>query len=314
MKMAEFRFSTEAPGEWDSRCAESGAVIGTTAWQTMLESSFGCRSVYAWSDDFGAAITVFKAGPFSVGYVGFPAGSFIGNATRMPTMIGRLKSERSIPAMACLRVAISAFGTDPGFDTKGVLNPETAITHLQDWDLMSVSKNLRRDIRKAQRSGLSIDHTTDSSLGPIVYSMYESAVRHHGGSLRYNESYFTQLLEQAERNPAVRCYTAIFESDIAGFAVVVHHGDTAYYLHGGSNSELRRLSPSDLILAEAIDNARTSACKEFNFMASPPDQPMLVKYKEKWGGQTGQLRTVTIRTAASYPLFRAAEYLYSLIS
>lgn len=42
--MAEFHFSTEAPREWDSRCAESGAVIGTTDWQAMLESSFGCST------------------------------------------------------------------------------------------------------------------------------------------------------------------------------------------------------------------------------------------------------------------------------
>lgn len=312
--MDEFHFSAEVPREWDSRCAESGAVFGTSDWQVILESSFGCRSIYAWSGDFGAAITVFKAGPFSIGYIGFPAGSSMGDATRMPAMVTRLESARLIPALACVRIAVSAFGPDPGFEAKSVLNPETAIVDLQAWDLMSVSKNLRRDIRKAERSGLTVNCTSDTGLGSVFYSMYESAVRHHGGSLRYNESYFAQILEQAGRNPAIQCYTAIYEAEIAGFAVIVHHGDTAYYLHGGSRSEFRRLSPSDLILAEAINNARTSGCNEFNFMASPPDQSTLVRYKEKWGGQTAQLRTITIPTAASYPLFRAAESLYRLIS
>ena len=312
--MSEFNFSLEPPRDWDARCAETGAVIGTTGWQGMLETSFGCQSIYAWNNVVGTVITAFKAGPFSVGYAGFPAGVVIGDATRLPALLAELKSTPTIAAPACARVAVSAFSDASGSWDGGLLNPETAITNLQDWDLMSVSKNLRRDIRKAERSGLSVSRTTDASRGPTFYAMYESAVKHHGGSLRYNEAYFVELLELSSRNSAIRVYEAVFESDVAGFAAVVHHGDTAYYLHGGSSSELRRLSPSDLILSEAIDAAKAQGCGEFNFMASPPDQPTLVRYKEKWGGQTGQLRTVTIPTAATYPLFRVAEYLYRLVS
>jgi hypothetical protein len=175
---------------------------------------------------------------------------------------------------------------------------------------MSVSKNLRRDIRKAQRSDLAVDQTTDPALGPTLFRLYETAVKHHGGSLRYNAGYFRGLLELAGTNSRIRVYTALNDAEIGGFAVVVRHGDIAYYLHGGSRKDLRRLSPSDLILAEAIDDARSAGCNVFNFMASPADQPTLVRYKEKWGGETRELETYTLPASATYPLFRIAESIY----
>jgi lipid II:glycine glycyltransferase (peptidoglycan interpeptide bridge formation enzyme) len=295
-------------------CERSSAVFGSTGWQQVLESSFGCKTVYASDGNVGAAITVFKAGPFSIGYLGFPAGSVIGDLAALDVIVSQLATSRPSPGLTCVRVPVSAFAAGPTLEHGSVSNPETAIVDLQQWDLMGVTKNLRRDIRKAERSGLNVESTTDVSHGSVLYSMYASAVKHHGGSLRYNAAYFSGLLDLAAHNQGVKVFAAKLDHDIIGFAVIVYHGDTAFYLHGGAASELRHLSPSDLILAEAIAAARSAGCEVFNFMASPADQPTLVRYKEKWGAETRPLRTYTVRLSPFYPVFRAAESLYRLIS
>ena len=53
--------------------------------------------------------------------------------------------------------------------------------------------------------------------------------------------------------------------------------------------------------------AQAAGCESFNFMSSPPNQPSLVRYKEKWGGVTGVHRTYTMKLGVAYPLFRLAE-------
>ena len=71
----------------------------------------------------------------------------------------------------------------------------------------------------------------------------------------------------------------------------------------------------DLDVAKSmVRMARDAGCESFNFMSSPADQPSLVQYKEKWGGETRAQRTYTLRLSAVYSIFRFAERAYSLIS
>jgi lipid II:glycine glycyltransferase (peptidoglycan interpeptide bridge formation enzyme) len=214
----------------------------------------------------------------------------------------------------CLRIPVSAFVDGESIPAPSVVTPETAITDLGSWDLMAVSKKLRRDIRKANRSGLEISRGVNAALGPVLYDMYRQTVMHHGGSLRYTQDYFSALSALAGENPAIRLYTARADGDPVGFAVTVQDRETCYYLHGGSLPHARQSSPSDMMLADAIADAREAGSSTFNFMSSPADQPSLVRYKEKWGGETRSQRTYTLRLSPAYPIFRVAEKAYSLIS
>jgi lipid II:glycine glycyltransferase (peptidoglycan interpeptide bridge formation enzyme) len=101
---------------------------------------------------------------------------------------------------------------------------------------------------------------------------------------------------------------------LAGFAVIIRDRATSFYLHGGTEREFRHLSPSDFLLREAIDASKSAGSTCFNFMASPPGQPMLVRYKEKWGAQTRQLRTYTLPNSPLFPVFVLAEKAYRVFS
>jgi lysylphosphatidylglycerol synthetase-like protein (DUF2156 family) len=310
-----YSFSNEVPAQWDAACQADGALFHSRNWQALLEDSFGCRSLYAWDADenCGAAISVFKAGPFRVGYVGFPAGGMIGNTTPNASNFLAWRNHSSAELPTCVRIAESGFAHSANLPLAHESNPETAICDLQNWDLSSVSKNLRRDVRKAQRSDLSIDRTADESAGPTIFHIYQATVKNHGGAVRYNEAYFSGLIKLAGQRSDLHVLLARHQGEIAGFIIAGSHGKTSYYLHGGTDIAYLRHSPADLLLNEAIHHCRDTGSECFNLMSSPNSQPSLVKYKEKWGGETRLHKTYTLAIKPSYPLFKVAEKLYRLL-
>lgn len=313
--MSGYTFSETPPTHWDATCERTAALFHSRDWQTLLEQSFGCQSLYAWNAESGsgAALSVFTAGPFHIAYLGFPVGGMLGNALTDDASLLAWGKHATTRMPTCVRIAVSAFADPIDLPLAFESNPETAISHLQDWDLASVSKNLRRDVKKAQRSDLSIVEPSDASEGKALFRIYRATVKGHGGALRYNEGYFSALIGLARRQSGLRVLIARHQGGLAGFIVVGIHGRTAYYLHGGTDMAYRQHSPADLLLNESIQLARDDGCECFNLMSSPNDQPSLVKYKEKWGGETRQHKSYTLPLRPSYRFFKIAESLYRWI-
>lgn len=312
--MTRFSYSYEPPDHWNKLCASNGSLFATAEWQELLRASFACKTIYGSDIDGGLVISSFKAGPFAVGYMGFPAGRFIGTQDSLRHALADLEVANRIRSPICLRVSLSAFSGPTDLELPFVTNPETAICDLQNWDSMAVSKKLRRDIRKVEKLGFEVMTCDDPSLGAILFKIYEGTVKRHSGSMRYTREYFDHFLQLSRRNKRLRVVVAKRDGQVAGFAATVREADITYYLHGGTDDQFRRESPSDLVLQTAINLARNDGCDVFNLMASPPDQPMLVSYKEKWGGISRELRTYTLALSRAYPLFRAAERLYRIVA
>lgn len=313
MTPVDFNFSSTRPSCWASLCDANGAFFGSGAWQDLLQKSFDCRTIYAFNSIEGFAITVFRGGPFTVGYLGFPIGGSIGLGDAKLDVVAVLKSAHFGDRPTCVRIPCSTFDQHADLNLPYESNPETIIRNLQSWKLESVTKNLRRDIKKAERSGLVISKPESSGVGADLFKIYSHTVSKHGGVLRYNIDYFVELIKLANVDPRLSVLTATHGAEIAGFVVTASHGDTAYYLHGGASAEYRKNSPSDLLLNRAIHDAQQDGRRQYSLMASPPGQPTLVRYKEKWGGTTHELRTYTVALRPSYLLFKIAERAYRMI-
>ncbi len=234
----------------------------------------------------------------------------IGNAPFDTTSLLDWQNHPGAKMPTCIRIAVSAFAEPMDLPLTYVSNPETAISNLQNWDLSSVSKNLRRDVKKAKRSDLSITETTDASQGRTLFRIYRATVKKYSGAIRYNEDYFSALIKLANRQSGLRVLLARHRGEVAGFIVVATDGGTTYYLHGGTDISCRQHSPADFLINEVIHRAREDGSECFNFMSSPGDQPSLVRFKEKWGGETRQHKTYTLAIRPSYQIFRIAENLY----
>lgn len=310
--MTRYRILAAPPDGWTERCVEQGALFGSTDWQRLLEKSFGARTLYAWDGNGGAALTIFVAGPFRVGYLGFPAGACVGIEARHADIVSDLQVAKLPIRLTCLRVPVSPFD-GPGMQGfKSSTTPETAIADLAKWEFSGIAQKVRR-IRKAERAGVEVVRAADAATASRVFELYAGAVKRQGGSLRYNERYFRSLIDLGMTNRKLRVSVATLDGAIAGFLVTATHSDTAYYLHGGTSSEFRKLSPSDLLMADAIRAAQSDGVRCFNFMASPANQPSLVRYKEKFGGETRTMHNYTVPLSASFPAFILLERIYRLI-
>lgn len=306
------RVATQPPPEWSGICEERGLLFHSPDWQAVLERGFQARSLYVWDADIGdgAAVAIFRAGPFGIGYLGFPHGGTLCDTVGPEQLVAALRQATGVARPAALRIPVSAFGPSRAPDGSGAATPETAIADLQSWRLDQLSRNMQRDIRQAQRSGLELAEVDDPNDGPGLYALYEATVQRHRGALRYTDGYFGSLVELATRHPSVRVLAARLDDELAAFAVFARHGSTACYLHGATNQALRKHQPAALLLHEGITWAQGQGCGIFNLMSSPPGQESLVRYKERWGGETREQRTYTAATSSVYPLFRLAESIY----
>ena len=314
--MTVYSLSHNPPRWWDEACSSGRHLFGSTAWQNMLNDSFSARTVYAWDETraSGAAFTLFRAGPFNVAYQGFPLGSVLGEALDYQALIDTWRGDPGLRVPVCLRIPVSAFAPTEPPRCSFVETPETAIASLQDWEIRDASNNIRRDLKKARNSGLEFLESAGPDLADSVYALYRDTIRRHKGSLRYSRAYFNNLLRLSQAEPKLRVSVALDAGDVVAFNVAAIDGSGSYYLHGGINPEANAKRPGAPLMSAAIHWARDAGCESFNFMSSPADQPSLVQYKEKWGGETRAQRTYTLRLSAVYSIFRFAERAYSLIS
>lgn len=278
-------------------------LFDNVLWQQHLHRAFASRTLYGRYQPTSAlfTITLFRVGIFNIGYLGFPVGSASLSSVAIDTL---QDADYPIP-IHILRFAPSAFGAvdvsnqDTLPNLTPITIPETAITDLQKWNMASLPK-LRRDIKKANRSGLDILEAHSGNHDETLYRLYKTTVRRHAGNLRYPPIYFKGLVELSEETELIRCLLATKDDQIAGFIVTAQHGETIYYLHGGFNPIFRTYGVSDKLVHGAIEQAQQSGAECFNLMTSPADQPSLVKFKEKWGAVTRPQNIYTIEVDKRY--------------
>ncbi|MFZ1830587.1 MAG: GNAT family N-acetyltransferase [Candidatus Competibacteraceae bacterium] len=264
-------------------------------WGNVLEQGFGARTVIM-PGETPTQFALFHAGPFCLAYAEFPIGlsdSKIILQMKAPATHLFLK-KRGVHALR-----FTANVDDRQDNTGNVILPETVIENLSEWKEEALESDVRYKNRRARREGLITRPATAADAGTI-FTQYSGTVAHHGGAQRYTKAYFDALVAFSERDPRVFMHVGETpHGKVCGFIAVAHDGITSYYLHGGFDRHYASLRPGYGLMTEAIINARDHGAMRFNLMASPADQPALVKFKEKWGGVTSMKGTRTIAFGAA---------------
>lgn len=314
--MSSWIASAPVPPAWSDLCAQSGMLFHGEEWLALLERGFSCSSMFFLDEErrHGAAITQFRAGPFRIGYLGFPVGGMVGSAVPTEDLVNALRQAWVAQKPVAVRIPVSGFGESVELNLPYESTLETAIVDLQSWTLAGIPKNRRRDVNKSLRSGLDLVEASDPADAERIYELYRKTLERKDGSLRYTADYFSALVELARRHPNLRVLLAKKDNSIAAFTVVALHGSVAYYLHGAYDWSHRESLPSAMLLNEAIEWAKARGCESFNLMSSPKGQESLVKYKERWGAETREHRTYTVPVSSlAYSVFKLAERLYRII-
>lgn len=311
-----WQFFTEPPLQWTAVCESRRSLFHTPAWQNVLTQSFKAKPLFALNKatQEACALTIFPAGPFRIGYLGFPAGGLAGGQPVTQSFITQLTTGSLPVSVHLLRVVMSPFGESINLNYPYAETWETIIPDLTVWQEDTLPSRVRRDVRKAHKSAVHIQDA-DMRAASFISGLYQETVKRHGGTIRYTPNYFQGLLRLSQTESAVKCWLAIKEDQPIAFLTAVREGNTVFYLHGAMEWESRQYQPSDLLLFTAIQWAKDEGATRFNMMSSPLEQLSLVKYKEKWGAVTEKLKTYECDVSPFMSLlFRQATKGYTLVS
>ncbi len=261
-------------------------LFHSACWMEVLQEGLGAEILELKTEGSRPfPVPVFRKGPFRVLYPGFPVGDIPPEYCALLSTGDCFKRKGKPIHMTRIWQSHLLHSCRIIHDPACFLY-ETVIEDLEAWSPERMSSSLRKNLKRAEKSGLHIEPLSVDDA-PRLFRLYESTVNRHGGSLRYGENYFRSLATRSMDNDLLDARVARTpEGKIAGVIVAAYHNGHAFYLHAVMDKTCRSMLPSDRLLFEAIGKAREAGMKSFSFLPSPIAQPGLIRFKEKWGGTT----------------------------
>jgi hypothetical protein len=279
----------DAPCEEHANWAASGRFLfASPSWGDAMER-LGARPIFAWCPHrrLGLMIPIFRRAGLRFGFLGFPVtGEALDGLTDLE-LEGLAAQALSVARLHLLRIVRgNRFDMADGAHSA---RPDLWIGDLPSW---RPERRLRRDLAFAQRSRNGMRIVTGLVDPTRCFDLYAAVVRGHGGSIRYTQGYFGALASLAVKTTGLFASSALDAAgELRAFAVAARHGSWAYYLHGAADGMAKRSGLSDSLLAELVARAKAEGCKHFSLMASPWQQPGLIRFKQKWGDRRGLVVT-----------------------
>lgn len=273
-------------------------LFQTPDWFEVLEQGLGASSQCLAE---GLVATVFRVGPVAAAYLNFPLG--IRTEAELHAAMQRgIRQTLRKQGVDLLRYSVPEHLVVPP-DGRQPL-PETRIQSLSAWSEAGLAGDVRYELRRARREGTRV-RPARLDDAQLMFDLYRQTLHRHGGKLRYSLRYFQAMCQLSLVTPAVRGMIAeTVERIPCGFVLAARNGNEACYLHAGFDPAYARARPGYVLLYDAITQARDSGSACFNLMASPAGQPELVRFKEKWGGQTQLLLNFDVPVSALGTLTR----------
>ena len=255
-------------------------------WTNIVENGLNARTVPLGPN---CALSLFKWGPVVAAYPNFPFGlrsreEFI--QLMCTETLGTLKGKGVDLLRLGMPASVLAASERPPL-VKSV--PETVVNELESWSLDALSSIGLYKVRRAVRDGIRIRNATAADCEKI-FNLYRHTIKKHNGRLRYTHQYFQILLTASSSGGPLRISVADTpEASCVGFIATLRRGATTFYLHGGFDRDHARMRPGFALMSHLLGLASKDGCARFNMMASPTDQPELIRYKERWGGDTSPI-------------------------
>lgn len=257
-------------------------------WTDCLAVSFGARVIGM--NGTGATLTVFRTGPWRIGFVDFVSGSRGDPAA----LVAPARSAARAAGVHVLRFV--AERPLPG-SARFARYPQQAcrLRDLQGWHAGATDKG-RRTLNRRDRTALVLRRATPADAA-AMHALYVATVTRQGGVPRYPLAYFEALAPHAGT-------VALLDGQVVGFVCTGCRGERGLYLHGAYAPSARAHHPSDLLYLAMLEEARDRGLRAFDFLASP--QPGLLQYKQAWGGERFTEWTSDLATGALGGMFVTA--------
>ena len=129
--------------------------------------------------------------------------------------------------------------------------------------LAGASQGFRRKLRKAEKSGITIETSTDPA---IVKTFYELEVKHAKRQkfVAFSEDFLTKQFAAFAANNEVIMYTAKLDGEILAQNFMIFYGNEASYHYGVSSDLGTKYSSAPMLHLAAMKEARERGIKRYN--------------------------------------------------
>lgn len=176
----------------------------------------------------------------------------------------------------------------PSIPPFGMVNPGTTqrieLARIQHTSTELQRKGHASAVTKARKHGILIARATNPNDWASYVQMYEASITRWGttATSHYTPALFEILRRRAETTSDISLWLARYQGIPVAGAVIFSTPHIAIYWHGAALDEYFDMRPVNLLLTEAIDNAREEGKQWFDFNPSG-GHAGVIRFKDGFG-------------------------------
>lgn len=295
---------TESPGqEWDEFASRyTDLIFYQSIWSEVLKRGLGGKPLYFYLKDHGEIVAglpgiFLNLKIIKVLYASIPYGNFIGEKRYFPFFLELIKKE--LPNWGIDQIRITEcpfFESYRGFEEFTPLLTKCTLLNLEQFKKKDIRENFRGDIKraikKAEKVGLYIKKGESHEELRNFYRLYLSSMERNQAIAKYPFRWFCVLYELLVKKNQAEIIFALKPPEIyiAGVFLIIS-SSSLHYLHNGSERSYWGDRPNDFIIHYIIQEGIKKNKSILDFMGSDPMDFSLIRFKEKWGGDSKDIFT-----------------------
>jgi len=292
----------ESPGkEWDEFALQyTDLIFYQSIWSEVLKKGLGGQPLYFCLRE-GEKIVAGLPGIllhfkiFKILYASIPYGHLIGEKSYYSVFLELLEKEFRKRGIDQVRLTESPFCESYAPESFNPIPAKCTLLDLRGHEKKNIWEGyrgeVRRAIRKAQKHGFSVRRAEKRNEMEIFYQLYHFSMERNRAVAKYPRRWFDTLFEILIQQKKADVFFAIKDDQYAAGVVLVHSKSSIHYLHNGSSKAYLENRPNDLIVDYIIHQAVEEGKMTLDFMGSDPNDLSLLRFKEKWGSHSMDLRT-----------------------
>lgn len=232
---------------------------------------------------------VFNFGIVKMFYSNIPYGGFVGNFELIPQSL--ILFEKCLKQDGIQLIRIGRNFNNPFPDLRRY-QQQVAFTHLLNVERMTeeqlwngYKKRVRRDVRKAEKSGIYLEEPQSSREIDEIFDLYYQTMRRNIAYTTWTKKSLYSIYEHLVKAGKAKMIFAKKEGKIVAGIILLFSDDTVYYFFSASSEKYFEYCPNDLLVHHAICLAIRGGKSYFDLMTSREDDTALMSFKEKWGSQ-----------------------------
>jgi hypothetical protein len=292
----------DTPGkEWDDFASRyTDLIFYQSIWSEVLKKGLGGQPLYFYLKEGGEIVAglpgiLLNFTIFKILYASIPYGNLIGEKSYYPLFMELLEREFRKRGIDQVRITESPFLQSHQPHSFKSVSAKCSLLDLRGLEKERIlerhKKYIRRDVRKAQRSGVTLRIGASGEDASLFYQLYLASMERNRAVAKYPFRWFEAIYEgMVERGLGIFLFAELDKMTIAG-VVLINSATTTHYFHNGSKAQFLRFCPNELLVHFSLEKAIERENSFFDFMGSDPMDLPLIKFKEKWGSQSLDIQT-----------------------